>query len=56
MEELVGGVLISPSKSKVKHLPGSLVEVTVALSLHQGYYTTLIEGLLLKHCLPSEGT
>ena len=32
MEELVGGVLISPSKSKVKHLPGSLVEVTVALS------------------------
>ena len=45
MEELVGGVLISPSKSKVEHLRGSLVKVTVALSL---YISILNEGLALE--------
>ena len=59
MEELVGGVLISPSKSKVhispanskvKHLPDSQVEVTAALSQYQGYWANQYQYQYQGYC------
>ena len=49
MEGLVGGVLISPTKSKVIHEPNSLVEAREALSQYEGCILLTCGTLLVTH-------